>query len=141
MNGKLPSLWLVNRGSLLETFHKKGADFLREVEVESGEFYDLLQFASSRTKIKDFNWGRNSKDKSFIEFLIGLDIYDIEKKNNLGRTPLMMAAKSGNRGAVYALVNAGASLNHVDVYGRTALSLSDDFKIRMFLINHGGTGE
>eukprot|EP00035_Acanthoeca_spectabilis_P024385 m.453570 g.453570 ORF g.453570 m.453570 type:complete len:403 (-) comp20522_c0_seq1:195-1403(-) len=66
---------------------------------------------------------------------------DLEAKDNLERTPLMIAAKKGCLPAAEALLTAGASLAATSKYGETALHIAAQYKcqpeIAEFLVAKG----
>jgi len=53
--------------------------------------------------------------------------------NTHGRSPLMYAAKEGNRHIVELLLQAGADINTKDLHGQTALTLAKNQEIKVIL--------
>jgi cytohesin len=58
-----------------------------------------------------------------IKYLVAKGV-GVDSKNQLGRTPLHLAAASGCKDAIIALVKSGANINAIDDTGRTPLHLA-----------------
>lgn len=91
---------------ILRLLIENGAN-LQDTEEESGN--SLLHF------------GVNSTPEILRILLEYTKDLDLNRKNNLGRTPLLAANSKANIECLKLLVNAGADINQVDERGETAL--------------------
>lgn len=90
-----------------------------------------------------FNYKYGGKDLSRYLIEVGIDDkMNIDIQNNLGQTPLHLAAmKKNNKKIIVSLLDSGADVNKLDKEGKTPLDyalLTNDDKMVEELIEYGG---
>ncbi|MDR1385312.1 MAG: ankyrin repeat domain-containing protein [Planctomycetaceae bacterium] len=108
-NDETPLTWAVRRGNsnvdVLKYLVEKGAD----VNTKDIAGWTLLHFAAS-----------NNSNVDVLKYLVEKGA-DVNAKSNEGKTPLFIAAISGNLGFIKYFVAQGLIANVKDNYGKTPL--------------------
>ncbi len=90
--------------------------------LDLGAYYDTADKVSGQTALHRAVSFFNNGDYNVLKLLIAVDA-DVNAQDNQGLSPIMLAAKSGLRWSVEALLEADPDLSLVDANGKTAYDL------------------
>ncbi|XP_071116431.1 uncharacterized protein [Haliotis cracherodii] len=85
--------------------------------VSNGADVSLVDVVGNNT----LHWACRGGDVETVEFVLSLNVVDINSRGGRSRTPVMRAAFRGHRDVVKLLVSNGADVSLVDVVGNNTL--------------------
>jgi ankyrin repeat protein len=116
--------------------------YIKLFEEHSYSVYDLITM--SPYKVIDLLMSEIQKENPELELIkdiLEYSVVDINSKDSIGQTALMLAANWGNEKCVELLLNhPGIDVNLQDKWGWTALMNAVDRKVKVveLLLNHPG---
>ncbi|XP_071116451.1 ankyrin repeat domain-containing protein 50-like [Haliotis cracherodii] len=93
---------------------------VEELLVSKGADVSLVDVVGNNT----LHWACRGGDFETVEFVLSLNVVDINSRGVGGRTPVMRAAEEGHRDVVELLVSKGADVSLVDEDGDSILHLA-----------------